>query len=71
MPGKRTLGKSAAQKMTKRSKKPKVRNPYSLHAKRRKAGVHQDKRKTEKAKQKEDVVLKNENEAVGPFDVGN
>lgn len=37
-----------------KSKPIKTRNPYALHSKRRKAGVHADKRKTAKAKQKEE-----------------
>lgn len=40
--------------------KVKARDPYALHAKRRKAGVHQDKRKTAKAKQKEEEAILNE-----------
>lgn len=69
MLGKKMLGKSAVLKMAKKVSKPKIRNPYGLHAKQRKAGVHSDKRKTQKAKQKEEITALTEDELEIPNDL--
>ena len=51
------LGTNAVpKKMARKSKRPKARNPFALHASQRKGGVHKDKRRSEKTKQKEKII---------------